>query len=258
MNKNFIGGKKACAILGVHYKTLYNWAEKGQIEVVRTPGGKRMYNVSKYIGDNINIQPEEKIAKKKICYCRVSTSKQKDDLQRQIKYMKERYPKHEIWTDIGSGINWKRKKFNKIFQFAKDGLIDEVVVAHRDRLCRFAFDMAQNILKMHDVKLVVINSVDKTIDEDMCDDLMSIIQIYICRKNGRRKYTSGKNIQKIKDKLEEIVPTEPTNVNQGACVETSQSKQYQNLTDSNTMTESLTSRITSLEEKLVIVCANMG
>lgn len=204
MNKNFVGGKKACDILGVHYKTLYNWEAKNKIEVIRTPGGKRMYNVSKYVEENINIKPEVAIVKKKICYCRVSTIKQKEDLQRQINSMKQKYPNHEMWSDIGSGINWKRKKFNKLFEFARDGLIDEVVVAHRDRLCRFAFDMAKNILEMHNVKLIVMNNVDTTDDEDMCDDVLSIIQIYVCKKNGKRKYTTNNNIKKIKTKLDEL------------------------------------------------------
>ena len=47
----YIGGKQACEILGVHIQTLYNWEKKGLLEIIRSPGGKRFYNVDKYFAD---------------------------------------------------------------------------------------------------------------------------------------------------------------------------------------------------------------
>jgi putative resolvase len=107
----FVVPKKASQILGVHYQTLRAWDAKGKIETIRMDGGKRLYNVKKYIRDN-NLQEEAEIIRHNICYCRVSSASQKDDLERQVAFMKNKYPNHEIMTDIGSGINFKRKKLD--------------------------------------------------------------------------------------------------------------------------------------------------
>jgi putative resolvase len=65
-----------------------------------------MYNVQKYLNKQQPIVENGK----HICYCRVSTNNQKNDLQRQIKYMEEKYPTYEIYSEIGSGLNMNRKK----------------------------------------------------------------------------------------------------------------------------------------------------
>ena len=73
--------------------------------------------------------------KKKIAYCRVSSKKQADDLERQKNFFTTKFPDYELVTDIGSGINWKRKGLKTILESAMSGDISELVVAHRDRLC---------------------------------------------------------------------------------------------------------------------------
>ena len=124
-NKKFVTPKNACDILGVHFKTLYNWEAKGKIETIRTPGGKRLYNVKKYIAENRNKKYREQ-PKLKICYCRVSSYSQKDDLERQILFMKNKYPNYRIIKDIGSGLNFKRKGLKKIMDYAINGEIEEL------------------------------------------------------------------------------------------------------------------------------------
>ena len=101
------------------------------------------YNVSKYLEKQL--PPINKI-KKNICYCRVSTRNQKDDLERQLKYMKEKYPTYEIMTDIGSGLNMNRRKLREIIKLAINGDINELVIAHRDRLARFGYDLIENLI----------------------------------------------------------------------------------------------------------------
>ena len=83
----YVGGKEASSILGVHQRTLYLWENKHKINTIRTPGGKRLYNVYKFInenqaylksnGINNNILNKEK---KNICYVRVSSISQVNDL----------------------------------------------------------------------------------------------------------------------------------------------------------------------------------
>ena len=115
MDKKYVGGKEATELLGVHMRTLYQWDKKGWIETIRTNGGKRLYNVEKYLkekeckNDNKCIENLDELDKKKgklkICYVRVSSMGQKDDLERQKKLIREKYPEHLMIQDIGSGIN---------------------------------------------------------------------------------------------------------------------------------------------------------
>ena len=83
--------KDTCEALGIHYLTLYKMAENGEIDTAKI-GQRQLYNVDKYIRE----KQIEKVDKKKICYCRVSSQKQKEDLKRQIEYMKKKYPTYEI------------------------------------------------------------------------------------------------------------------------------------------------------------------
>ena len=108
---NYVSGKKASEILGVCQMTLRNWDEKKLIDTIRASGGKRLYNVKKYMENkNIHDQPlvvnnpiiqEKMLNKNKFLYARVSTLSQKGDLERQIKVLTEKYPKYKLITDIG-------------------------------------------------------------------------------------------------------------------------------------------------------------
>jgi putative resolvase len=87
-------------------------------------------------------------------------------------------------TDIGSGINWKRKGFQKILELAMLGELEEIVVAHRDRLCRFAFELVEFIFQKNNVRLVVLDRNDyKSGEAKLADDILSIVHVYSCRRN---------------------------------------------------------------------------
>jgi len=198
-SNKFISGKEACKILGVYYRTLYNWEKKNKIEVIRSPGGKRYYNVNKYL-EQLNKVKEisEKIEhknKNKICYCRVSSINQKDDLERQILYMKEKYPNHKIIKDIGSGLNFKRKGLLTIINMAINDEIDEVCIAYKDRLCRFGYDLIEYIIKEYsNGKIIINNKLDQTPEEELTRDLLQIMNVFNAKINGMRKYKKLKTI----------------------------------------------------------------
>jgi putative resolvase len=201
MSQQYLGSKAACKILGIHFMTLRNWEIKGKIEAIRTPGRKRLFNVQKFIEDNKN-SFEEKSEKKKryICYCRVSTTNQKDDLERQIEYMKSKYPEHEIIKEMGSGINFKRKKLLSIIKSAIKGEIAEIVVAHKDRLARFGFELIEFIIKEYsDGEIIVLNKKKMSPEEEITNDLVSIINVFSARINGLRKYKN--KVKKIGEKI---------------------------------------------------------
>jgi predicted site-specific integrase-resolvase len=173
-------------LYGVSVITLRRWADSGKIESIRSPGNQRLYKVPEE-------KPRETPRKERIVYIRVSSPKQKDDLERQRAYMASRYPDHEIVSDIGSGINWKRKGLLTILDSAMQGNIEEVVVASRDRLCRFAFELIEWILRQAGSKLVVLEQTDQSPERELSDDLLSIVQIFCCRRNGKRRYNNVHN-----------------------------------------------------------------
>lgn len=174
---------RACKELGVHPNTLRSWANDGKIKYIRQPGGQRCYDVSS-VGN-------ADIARKRICYCRVSSAKQRDDLARQIAFMRDKFPEHDIVSDVGSGIKFKRKGLEAILEQSMQGNISEVVVAHRDRLCRFGFDLIRLIIEKNGGKLVVLNDLQSSPEKELVSDLVSIIHIFACRIHGLRKYTTA-------------------------------------------------------------------
>ena len=176
----YISTKETRKLLGVTTQTLINWDKTGKVNTIKSPTGARLYNKQNIysiagIDKNLNI-------KKKICYCRVSSRKQMDDLGRQQDFFRSKYPDHVLVTDVGSGINWKRKGLKTILEQSMSGDISEVVVAHRDRLCRFAFELIEFILTTNKVKLIVLDDdSSKSKDTELSDDILSIIHVYSCR-----------------------------------------------------------------------------
>jgi excisionase family DNA binding protein len=200
--KNFIGGKEASKKLGVHQRTLYQWEEKGHIETIRTPGGKRLYNVDKYI-NNIQIKNDSNISEQvevlneegkiNIVYVRVSSIGQKDDLKRQKDEMVKKYPKHLLIEDIGSGINFNRKGIRKIIKLAIEGKINELVVAYKDRLTRFGYELIEDLIKEYsNGKIIILNSKEEIEpEEELAKDVLQIMNVFVAKMNGLRKYNKN-------------------------------------------------------------------
>ena len=199
MNR-YIGGKQTCEILGVHMQTLYNWEREGKIETIRhSERGKRFYNVEKYLNDNkkktyidiekdINELSKDDNKKLNICYIRVSTISQKDDLERQKEYMIKKYKDYDIIEDIGSGINFNRRGLRRIINLAITGKINKLVVAHKDRLTRFGFELIEDLIKEYSGGKIIIveKKEDKTAEEEMAIDVLQIMNVFTAKMNGKK------------------------------------------------------------------------
>ena len=205
INDKSVSTTKAAHFFGVTAGTIRSWDAKGYLQSYRTSTGHRriilpdskdiqkftaQQSQSNTTNSGLLIQPEEK---QSICYCRVSSKHQQDDLQRQVSYMQQKFPTHKIITDIGSGINWKRHGFNSILESAKNGNLKELVIAHRDRLCRFAFELVQNWLELCGVTLVVLDKEKFSYEQELSDDILSILQVFIAKKNGSRRYSKNQS-----------------------------------------------------------------
>lgn len=140
----------AAEALGIHANTLRKWADEGKIPYKKTPFGQRRFDLGE-------ILPAESKKGAKVCYCRVSSAKQRDDLDKQIKQLRETFPEHEIIQEIGSGLDFKRKEFTSLLERVLSGDVEEIVVAHRDCLCRFGFELVEWLVQKNNGKIVVLD-----------------------------------------------------------------------------------------------------
>lgn len=202
--ERYISGSIICKKYDVSTPTLYRWEQDGLVKTIRLPGGTRKYrekDINALFGDESTNQEE----KKAICYARVSSAHQKEDLQRQIEYLKSEFPHHEIIQDIGSGLNWKRKGFLSILEQSFEGNIGEVVVAYKDRLCRFGFELVEWIFKKCGVKLVVLSQTERNEENDsreLAEDLLAIITVFVARNNGLRAGQNRRKRKEVEEKKE--------------------------------------------------------
>jgi hypothetical protein len=200
-DEEFVSGKEASKILGVHQRTLYQWEEKGQIQTIRTPGNKRLYNVKKFLELNKckdkpideckNLDDlDKKQERLNICYTRVSTINQKNDLDRQKDLLKAKYSDYIFIEDIGSGLNLNKRGLNKIIHLAIQGKVNELVVAYKDRLTRFGFELIEEIItKYSKGKIIILNKrQDTDPEEELVKDVMTIMNVYVAKMNGLRRY----------------------------------------------------------------------
>lgn len=194
INNEYVSVKTAKQLLGVSAQTLRNWDREGKVRTTRNNGGSghRLFNkedICSLTSCNFPVQEKRKVA-----YCRVSSKKQDNDLKRQQDFFKHEYPDYDLVTDIGSGLNWKRKGFKAILEQAMRRELGVLLVKHRDRLCRFAFELVRFILESNGVELVVLEDFeDESGAQELADDILSIVHVYSCRQMGKRRYTVQAN-----------------------------------------------------------------
>lgn len=123
-----------------------------------------------------------------ILYARVSSRAYSPDLDRQVEYLTSKYPEGEIVTEIGGGLNFKRKKMLAVLERIMSGDIKRLVVAHKDRLARFGFDLFQWFCEQNRCELVVLNESSLSPGEEMVEDILAILHSFSSRLYAFRKY----------------------------------------------------------------------
>lgn len=188
--------------IGKSTSTLRRWDTEGRLIAKRTPTGQRYYDES----DVRKILGIKDVERKIIVYCRVSSYNQKDDLKSQVTAMEQFCLNGGIAVDewiqeIGGGMNFKRKKFLSLMSRIATGDIKTLLVAHKDRLCRFGFDFFEHMATENGCEIKVVNQESLSPQQEMIEDLMAIIHTFSCRLYGLRKYK-----KKIKEVIEEPEP----------------------------------------------------
>ena len=187
---NYLTSKKASKILNISVSTLRTWANNGTIDTIRTVGNHRRYDIQNLLKSKTNVQDN----RLNICYVRVSTISQKEDLIRQEQYMRSLYPSYIIIKDIGTGINFNRKGLRLIIKYAISGMINNLIVAYKDRLTRFGFDLIEDLIKEYSNGKVTIlnNNFNRDKTDEIVGDVLQILNVYNAKINGMRKYNKQK------------------------------------------------------------------
>jgi putative resolvase len=208
--ENTIGTGKAAKILGVTVKTLQRWErEKRLIPIARTTTNRRLYTVSQirlFIGLQ---QTRGKEASRIVAYCRVSSAAQKPDLINQRRVLEEFIVARglanvEFVEEIGGGLNFKRKKFLLLMEEIGRREIKILILAHRDRLTRFGFEWFEHYAKVNGCEVLVLNQERLSPEQEMVQDLMTIVHCFSSRLYGLRNY---------RKKLDEVLKQEVNAVN---------------------------------------------
>jgi len=189
-SEKYITIKKAVKTYGISAQSFRKWEREGKIKCLRTPTNIRLINVENIkciLGIN-----NDQTKFRKIVYCRVSSKKQTNDLNRQIKQLSELYPSYDIISDISSGINFSRKGLQTILELSMRGELEEIVVAHKDRLCRFGYELIEFIITTNGGKITIVDNKDiqKTDEQELAEDLLAIVHVFSCKQMGKRRYRS--------------------------------------------------------------------
>jgi predicted site-specific integrase-resolvase len=200
----FVPATQIHATYGISPATLRLWANADKIRCIRSDStsGKRFYSlpdVLKKLG-RVSDLPAAAAShavvereKAKVCYARVSSEKQRPDLERQLARLAAAYPQHELLRDIASSLNCKRRGLLSLLERASRGEIQEVVVEHRDRLCRFSFDLYAWLFGKFGARLVVLGPPDTRSEggvgggeDELAEDLLAVANYFVAAHNGRR------------------------------------------------------------------------
>ena len=187
--------------IGKTTKTLRNWDENGKLKPARVEDTGYRYYSQKQLDHFLGLKHEDQLNRKTIGYCRVSSHKQKDDLERQIEnvktYMYAKGYQFEIITDIGSGINYNKKGLNQLIDMITNSEVDKIVVLYKDRLIRFGYELIENLCNKYSTTIEIIDNTEKSEEQELVEDLIQIVTVFSCRLQGKRANKAKKMIKEL-------------------------------------------------------------
>ena len=183
--------KDFAEFLGVSVKTLQRQDREGTLKANRTPTNRRYYTYDQYLQcKGINTENDKRHV---VIYARVSTRNQKDDLLNQVAFLRQFCNAKGIIVDqciedYGSGLNYNRKKWNKLLDEVMEQKIKTIIVTHKDRFIRFSYDWFEKFCMKFNTTIVVVNNEELSPQEELVQDIVSILHVFSCRLYGLRKY----------------------------------------------------------------------
>jgi putative resolvase len=188
---NVYSPKEFGKLIGRTTNTLQKWDREGKLKAHRSPTtNRRYYTHDQYLAYRGLVAPEQGLT---IVYTRVSGVAQKPDLANQIRTLEISCQQHTIrvdeWlSDIGSGLNYKRKQFNRLMELIELGQVRRLIIAHRDRLVRFGYEYFEAFCERHHTEIVVIDGETLSPEQELVRDLIAIVTMFSARLHGLRSY----------------------------------------------------------------------
>ena len=191
MENNNYKPKEFAELIGVSVKTLQRWDNDNKLKAYRTPTNRRYYTYEQYLKYTGKTDVNDK--RKIVIYTRVSTSNQKEDLKNQVEFLRQ-YANakgiivDEVIEDYGSGLNYNRKKWNKLIDECMENKVKTIIISHKDIFIRFGYDCFERFLSKFEVSFIIVNNESLSPQEELVQDIISILHIFSCRIYGLRKY----------------------------------------------------------------------
>lgn len=197
--------KDFAALVGVSVKTLQRWDKSGKFKAKRTPTDRRYYTYDQYLefkGIQKDLEKGETVI-----YARVSTKNQKDDLQNQVAFLRQFCNAKGMIVDrciedYGSGLNYNRKLWNSLLDDVMEEKISTIVISSKDRFIRFGFEWFEKFCQKFGAEILVVNNESLSPNEELVQDIISILHVFSCRLYGLRKYKT--KIKEDEDIVKEL------------------------------------------------------
>ena len=203
--------KDFAELTGVSVKTLQRWDREGILEANRTPTDRRYYTYDQYLQFK-GIKTQNDI-RQVVIYARVSTKNQKADLQNQVSFLRQFCNARGIIVDqciedYGSGLNYNRKKWNKLLDEVMEQKIKTIIITQKDRFIRFGYDWFEKFCMKFHTTIVIVNNEELSPQEELVQDIVSILHVFSCRLYGLRKYK--KQIERDEEIVKELQDGDPS------------------------------------------------
>jgi putative resolvase len=198
MKKRLVKIGEASEMLGVTPQTLRKWETTGELlPERRSKSGTRYYDVNKLAGINNAGQPT-------VCYARVSSYDQKEDLNRQQElleaYCAAKGWRCEVIRDLGSGMNYRKRGLNRLLELIMTRQMRRLVLTHKDRLLRFGAELVFTLCELQGIEIVIIHQGEQpSFEEELAQDVLEIITVFSARLYGSRSHKHKKMMDALKD-----------------------------------------------------------
>ncbi|MFO7680895.1 MAG: IS607 family transposase [Chloroflexota bacterium] len=198
MEKRLVKIGEASAMLGVTPQTLRKWEETGELlPERRSKTGTRYYDINELTGINNEGQPT-------VCYARVSSHDQKEDLNRQQAlleaYCAAKGWRCEVIRDLGSGMNYRKQGLNQLLELIMSRKMKRLVLTHKDRLLRFGAELIFTLCELQGIEIVIIHQGEQpSFEEELAQDVLEIITVFSARLYGSRSHKHKKMMESLKD-----------------------------------------------------------
>lgn len=190
---------QASEIMGVSISTLRRWdAEQSFIPNFRTIGGHRRYKLSMIYSDVINTDTQESRKNRKvIAYSRVSSADQKLDLLRQstrsTEYCEKNLWHYELISDLGSGLNYKKKGLNKLIDLICMQKVSRLVLTHKNRLLRFGSQLLFKLCHFFNTEVIILEEKKEvSFEQELVTDVIELMTVFTARMHGKRSHKNKK------------------------------------------------------------------